>query len=113
MQFADDAAIIADKLTDAQLRLDLFHRWTSWADLSIRPDKCFAYAAAHKNEKYQQIKPSLSVNNINIPTIEYGSSMTYLGHNFHFKEALTSATKNKDLPPLCYSSLHIIDCKIS
>jgi len=68
--------------------------------VTIRPDKCFAYAAAQRNGKYQQIKPSLSVNGNDIPTIEIGSSMTYLGQHFSFasdsdlaKAALTCATK--------------------
>ena len=54
-QFADDAAFIVDKLRDAQMLLDLFHRWTPCADLTIRADKCFA--CAQRNRKYQHIQP--------------------------------------------------------
>jgi len=65
-QFADDAAIIADSLRGAQLLLSLFQRWTSWADLTIRPDKSFAYAAVQRGGHYIQIQPSLTINGAQI-----------------------------------------------
>ena len=45
-QFADDAAILSDSAEETQLLLNLFQRWTSWADFFIRSDKCHSYAAA-------------------------------------------------------------------
>ena len=83
-QFADDAAIVCDSAKDTQLLINLFQRWTAWADLIIRPDKCFAYAASKRNGVYQQIIPSFSVNGAPITPIKMGESMTYLGHQFSF-----------------------------
>ena len=83
-QFADDAAIVCDAAKDTQLLINLFQRWTTWADLIIRPDKCFAYAASKRNGIYQQILPSFSVNGVPISPIKIGESMTYLGHQFSF-----------------------------
>src|SRR5688572_20452247 len=81
-QFADDAAVISDNAQEAQLQLDLFQRWTTWADLIIRPDKCHCYAASKRNGLYQQIKPTFSIDWNNIPSIDIGGSMTYLVHQF-------------------------------
>jgi hypothetical protein len=83
-QFADDAAIISDSFEEAQLLLNLFHRWTSWADLIIRPDKCHSYAACQRNGYYKQIQPTFHVDENNIPSVELGGSITYLGHQFSF-----------------------------
>src|ERR1051325_3263069 len=99
-QFADDAAIISDNFKETQLLLNLFQRWTAWAYLIIRPDKCCAYAAAQRNGRYQQIKLFFSVDGVKIPSIEIGASMTYLGHQFSFasdaeigKSLLSTLTK--------------------
>ena len=71
-QFADDAAVVCDRFKETQLILTFFQRWTAWADLIIRPDKSFAYAAAQRSGKYQQIQPSFTINGIPIPAIERG-----------------------------------------
>jgi hypothetical protein len=78
-QFADDAAIINDSHKETQLVLSFFQRWTAWADLTIRPDKSFAYGAAQRCGRYQQIQPNFVVNSVPIPSIPIGGSMVYLG----------------------------------
>lgn len=83
-QFADDAAIISESPGEAQQMIYLFQRWTSWADLIIRPDKCHAYAASKINGQYRQILPHLYVDGREIPAVAIGGSVTYLGHQFSF-----------------------------
>ena len=83
-QFADDAAIVNDSHKETQLVLSFFQRWTTWADLTIRPDKSFAYGAAQRSGRYQQILPSFVVNGVPIPTIPIGEPMTYLGCSFTY-----------------------------
>jgi len=101
-QFADDAAVICDSAKQTQSLINLFQRWTTWADLKIRPDKCFCYGATKRNGRYQQIQPTFSVNGIKIPPIEIGQSMTYLGKEFSFSsDAENAQTK-------ITSSLHSI-----
>jgi len=90
-QFADDAAVVCGRLRDTQLILTFFQRWTAWADLIIRPDKSFAYAASQRNGRYQQVQPSLSINGVSVPTIEQGGYMTYLGRRFSFASDLSVA----------------------
>jgi hypothetical protein len=90
-QFADDATVINGTLNETQFMLNLFQRWTNWADLIIRPDKCCVYAATKRNGLYQQITQSLSVDGKAIPAVQIGESFTYLGHNFAFATELVSA----------------------
>ncbi len=92
-QFADDAAVICGRLRDTQLILAFYQRWTAWADLIIRPDKSFAYAASQRGGRYQQIQPSLTINGVDIPTIEQGGFMTYLGRRFSFASDAEQAKK--------------------
>ena len=42
-QFADDTAIVTALQEDNQLLCNVFTKWTSWADLLIRIDKCHAF----------------------------------------------------------------------
>jgi len=75
-QSADDAAILSDNNREAQLVLTFLQRWAAWADLTIRPDKSFAYGAAQRNSHYQQILPNFHINGLNIPPIVLGAPMT-------------------------------------
>jgi len=92
-QFADDAAIFTESSDEAQTLIHLFQRWTNWADLIIRPDKCFAYGASKVNGRYQQIVPRLYVNNTLIPPVAIGDHMTYLGHIFSFSDDNSAAKR--------------------
>jgi len=93
-QFADDAAIISDNYSETQLLINIFQQWTAWADLTIRPDKSHAYAAAQRNGGYQLILPTFSVNDTQIPAINLGEHMTYLGRHFSFTTDAEMAKSN-------------------
>ena len=51
-QFADDTAIVTALEEDNQRLLNLFTKWSSWADLEIRVDKCHSFGV--KNICHQQ-----------------------------------------------------------
>ena len=51
-QFADDTAIVTALEEDNQRLLNLFTKWSSWADLGIRADKCQSFGV--KNICHQQ-----------------------------------------------------------
>ena len=52
-QFADDTAIVTALEKDSQLLCNIFIKWTSWADLIIRIDKCHTFAIKKtKNKKW-------------------------------------------------------------
>jgi len=83
-QFADDATIAGEDYHKTQLILSFFQRWTSWADLTIRPDKSHAYTATQINGRYQQIEPKFFCNGLPILAIKSGEAMTFLGRDFSF-----------------------------
>ena len=52
-KLADDTAIVTALEEDNQRLLDLFTKWSSWANLEIRVDKCHSFGV--KNICHQQI----------------------------------------------------------
>ena len=42
-QFADDTAIVTALEKDSHLLCNVFIKWTTWADLIIRVDKCHTF----------------------------------------------------------------------
>jgi len=99
-QLADDAAVIGDDPKSTQLVITFFQSWAAWADLPIRPVKSFAYGAAQRDGRYQQILLHFQLNGLPIPTIAIGGHMTYLSRfSFSFdgekaKELLHSSLKD-------------------
>jgi len=84
LQFADDAAVISNNDKNAQVLLDLFTAFCSWADMKIRVDKCYAFGMRKENSNYVQYKPLLFVNGSLIPQIECKCDFKYLGKLFNF-----------------------------
>ena len=85
LQFADDAAIVASDNVSAQGLLNLFEAWCTWADMSIRLDKCTAFGMQKRNGVYTQTMPILSVNTGQIPPVPLSGEFTYLGRRFSFE----------------------------
>jgi len=85
---------VSDSYNDAQLVLTFFQRWAAWADLTIRPDKSFAYGAAQRSGHYQQILPNFHVNGQSVPVIALGAPMVYLGRSFTFSADAERAKNN-------------------
>jgi len=75
---------LSDNYRKAQLVLTFFQRWAAWEDLTIKPDKSFTYGAAQRSGHYQQILPNFHINELNIPSIDVGAPITYLGRSFSF-----------------------------
>ena len=80
-QFADDTAIITVLDEDNQRLLNLFTKWSSWADLEIWVDKCHSFGV----KKFLQ--PNLTINGEEIPPIKNRESFEYLGKQFSFSMA--------------------------
>ena len=62
LQFADDTALITSIESDNQLLLNLFTKWTIWADLPIRIDKCHAFGIKKTATESMQFEPYLVIN---------------------------------------------------
>ena len=61
-QFADDTAIVSALEEDNQLLCNVFSKWTTWADLIIRIDKCHTFGIKKLSSKSVQYKPMIIVN---------------------------------------------------
>ena len=87
-QFADDIAIVTALEEDNQRLLNLFTKWSSWADLEIRVDKCHSFGVKKYMSSAIQNQPNLT-----IPPIENGERFENLGKEFSFAMA-TDAIKS-------------------
>ena len=68
---------------DNQLLCNGFMKWTTWADLIIRVDKCHTFGIKKTKTKSDQFQPFITIRNERIPPIENGKSFTYLGKDFN------------------------------
>ena len=83
-QFSDDTAIVTALEEDNQCLLNLFTKWSSWADLEIRIDKCHSFVVNKCMSSAIQPQPNLTINGEKISPIENGESFEYLGKQFSF-----------------------------
>ena len=84
-QFADDAAIVTAMESNNQILLNKFSRWCTWCDMLIRVDKCYSFGIRKENNRSQQVKPVLFINNLLVKAIDIGQSFVYLGKHFDFE----------------------------
>ena len=84
LQFADDTALVTSIESDNQLLLNLFTKWTIWADLPIRIDKCHTFGVKKSATESYQFEPYLVINKERIPPVKSGESFVYLGKAFNF-----------------------------
>ena len=77
-QFADDAASTTSLELECQnqLLLNLFSRWCSWADMSIRSDKCHSFGLKKLKTASAQFKPKVYINNKLVEPLDAGESYT-------------------------------------
>ena len=75
-QFADDSAISTSTEEDQSL-LNVFTKWSKWASLIIRIDKCKTFGVKKCGTKSLQYKPYLKISGQMIPAVEIDDSFTY------------------------------------
>jgi len=68
-----------------QVLLNKFSRWCTWCDMLIRVDKCYSFGIRKENNRSQQVKPVLFINNELVKAIDIGESFVYLGKYFDFE----------------------------
>ena len=83
-QFADDTAITTSLTNDNQMLLNLFTKWSSWADLIIRVDKCKTFGIKKMVTSCEQFQPYLIISHQKVPAVPDGESFKYLGKLFNF-----------------------------
>ena len=84
-QFADDTALISAHEEDNQLLTNVVSKWCTWADLSIRVEKCHTFGIKKYTSKVVQYEPVITLLGKRIPPIQSGESFTYLGKQFNFE----------------------------
>ena len=84
LQFADDIIVLTTLPQDNRLLLNLFTKWTHWADLVIRVDKCSTFGIKKTSTMSVQYQPYLLVDNEVIPPVKTGESFMYLGKQFNY-----------------------------
>ena len=84
-QFADDAVAATGTEHENQILLNAFTMWCNWASMIIKPTKCKCFGIRKVNDKAQQVKPHLYLNNIVIKTVDIDESFVYLGRYFNFE----------------------------
>ena len=84
-QFADDTALISAHEEDNQHLTNVVSKWCTWADLSIRVEKCHTFGMKKYTSKVVQYEPVITLLGKRIPPIQSGESFTYLGKQFNFE----------------------------
>ena len=77
-QFADDTAIVTALESDNQHLCDVFLKWTSWADLTIKVSKCHIFGI-------RKVQSYITIGKQRIPPVEQYKCFAYLGKDFNFK----------------------------
>ncbi|CAB4033237.1 Hypothetical predicted protein, partial [Paramuricea clavata] len=83
-QFADDTAILSAHEEDNQLLCNVFNKWSTWADLHIRVEKCHTFGIKKQSSKAIQYQPVIIISGKRVPPIECEQGFNYLGKQFNF-----------------------------
>ena len=95
MQFADDAALVAQSIKSAQILLNLYVGWCDWAGMTLRTDKCIAFGMAKNSGQFEQTYPALFVSGVAIPVVQHNECFKYLGCDYSF--AMDNSTNKASL----------------
>ena len=84
-QFADDTAIVTALKEDNRCLLNLFTKWSSWADLEIRVDKCHSFGVKKYMLSAIQYQPNLIINGEKFHLSKTGKVLNILESNLVFQ----------------------------
>ena len=74
-QFADDTAIVTI-LRDNQHLCNVFPKWTSWADLTIKVSKCHTFGITKNKTASEQFEPYITIRKQGIPQVKQDKNFT-------------------------------------
>ena len=80
LQFADDTVIATSCIQDNQYLLNLFTKWSVWANFVVRVDKCKSFGITKKSVQFE---PNLVICREKIPEVE--SNKSFEQSNFEMR----------------------------
>ena len=84
MTFADDATIVAALESNNQLLCNGFLKWSSWAGLIVRVDKCSVFGMKKSKTESINYQIYVTINREKVRPIKNSGNFTYLGKDFNF-----------------------------
>ena len=63
----------------------MFTRWCNWSRMTIRVDKCKTFRIKKMVTRSVQFKPNLFLVREQVPTVDMGKSLKYLGRWYNFE----------------------------
>ena len=107
LQFAKDTAIATSCVHDNQYLLNLFTKWSVWANFVVRVDKCKSFGITENVSQSVQFEPNLVICREKIPSVESNMSFEYLGKKFNFEMKINEV--QEELEKRVISYLTVID----
>ena len=108
LQFADDTVIATSCVQDNQYLLNLFTKWSVWANFVVHVDKCKSFGITKK----VCLNPSNLSRTLlyvvkKIPAVESNKSFKYLGKQFNFEMRINEVQEKLEKRVISY--LTVID----
>ena len=94
LQFADDTAIATSCIQDNQYLLNLFTKWSVWANFVVHVDKCKSFGITKNVSQSIQFEPNLVICRAKIPAVESNKSLSTWGRSSTLKWKLTRFRRN-------------------
>ena len=80
--------------SDNQLLCNAFLKWSNWAALIVRNDKCSVFGMKKSKTESLQSQPYVTINYERVQPIKNGDSFTYLGKDFNFNMNFNHVKEN-------------------
>ena len=90
--------------SDNQLLVNVFSKWSQWADLKVRVDRCHVFSMKEEKTEAKQYLPKIIINRERIPPVEMEKSFDYLGKTFSFNMDTKNIQNGIDLNVLQITS---------
>ena len=107
LQYANYTAIAMSCIQDNQYLLNLFTKWSVWANFVVRVDKCKSFGITKKVSQSVQFELNLVLCHEKTPAVESNKSFEYLGKQFNFKMRINEV--QGELEKRVISYLTVID----
>ena len=94
-------------MQDNQYLLNLFTKWSVWANFVVRVNKCKSFRITKNVCQSVQFEPNLVICREKIPAVESNKSFEYLGKTFNFEMKINKV--QEELEKRVISYLTVID----